>query len=173
MDKIITRVLGNSALISRVAWMPLSLGIAMSMTTMSGRSSFDKRTASCPSCASPMHSNSSFCSSSERRPSKKILWSSAIRTVRTERLDVDDFATAFGVNGLAPSLSAALRKANHRARLVQLRTGEFHYGSPDFRSPFPLDDGRDDQSVVSPSRTAYFVRSEMLRRPSLSRMCLR
>ena len=63
----------------RVASMPLSPGMLMSMTTTSGTRERAASTASSPVAASPTTSVSAIDSSSARRPPRKSGWSSAIR----------------------------------------------------------------------------------------------
>jgi hypothetical protein len=63
----------------RVASMPFKSGIEMSITTICGRSDCASSIASKPFAASPHTSMPAF-SSTARRPSRIILWSSAIST---------------------------------------------------------------------------------------------
>ncbi|CAM5480413.1 hypothetical protein SALBM217S_06998 [Streptomyces griseoloalbus] len=70
----------SAATISRVASMPLSSGMRMSIRTTSGASSRTCSTASRPLTASPTTSMSGMALSSTEKPSRTIIWSSAIRT---------------------------------------------------------------------------------------------
>ncbi len=79
-----TRAAASAATISRVASMPLSSGMRMSIRTTSGSSAATWRTASRPLTASPTTSMSGIAPSSTENPSRTIIWSSAIST-RTGR----------------------------------------------------------------------------------------
>src|ERR1700690_1177363 len=76
-----TLIFGNALRIWRVASRPFRSGMAMSMTTTSGRCSFVRITDSRPSRASATTSISPSGSSRARRPSRAIVWSSASRTL--------------------------------------------------------------------------------------------
>src|SRR5579885_2649967 len=80
MLKMIMPVFGSRLRICAAASIPFSIGIAMSMTTMSGLNSAARRTASRPSAASPMTDTSSDFSSRARSPWRTIPWSSAMST---------------------------------------------------------------------------------------------
>src|SRR6266404_1225212 len=68
-------------MIRRVASKPLSSGMAMSMTTTSGRSCFAIWTAWRPFSASPTMAMSGSASKSTWNPCRTMAWSSASRTV--------------------------------------------------------------------------------------------
>jgi hypothetical protein len=75
-----TRIRGFAASTRRVASMPPSPGIFMSMSTTSGSSSPLRLMASSPVVASPATSMSGCVERRPRIPSRKRGWSSAIRT---------------------------------------------------------------------------------------------
>lgn len=70
----------SAATISRVASMPFSSGMRMSIRTTSGDSSRTFATASRPLTASPATSMSGIAFSRTEKPSRTIIWSSAIST---------------------------------------------------------------------------------------------
>src|SRR5215469_10584086 len=80
MLRIMILISGSRLRIWDVASTPFSIGMAMSITTILGRSSAARRTASRPSEASPTTETSGDFSSSARRPWRTIPWSSAINT---------------------------------------------------------------------------------------------
>ena len=65
----------------RVAVIPSSTGILMSISTMSGCSSLDSRTACWPSPAWPTTDSPGWLSSSVARPARTRAWSSAMTTL--------------------------------------------------------------------------------------------
>ena len=71
---------GFSLRIWIVASMPPRPGMAMSIRMTSGASRRASSTASCPLAASPTTVMSSDIANSARTPSRRIAWSSAIRT---------------------------------------------------------------------------------------------
>src|SRR5512143_1819388 len=77
MLRITTAVRGFDARMRRVASMPFMFGMAMSITTTSGKCSSARRTLSRPSAASATTAMSVCFSSSARRPSRTTVWSSA------------------------------------------------------------------------------------------------
>src|SRR5213076_112 len=79
--RINTRVAGCAATMRRVAAIPSSTGMRMSISTTSGRSRRASVTASSPSPASPTTVVSGSVSKIFRRPTRTSAWSSAIRTV--------------------------------------------------------------------------------------------
>src|SRR6201995_390868 len=72
--------LGAASFMARAASMPLTFGIRMSMSTMSGRASPARVTASAPSLAWPTSSRSGSSSRTDASPRRNSAWSSAIRT---------------------------------------------------------------------------------------------
>jgi hypothetical protein len=72
------RVADPSLTSRRVASMPSSTGIRMSISATSGRVRRISATAAAPSAASPTTSMPGSSSSSDRKPARTIAWSSAI-----------------------------------------------------------------------------------------------
>jgi len=70
----------SSAITRRVASIPSSCGIRMSISTTSGLSRRASSTASMPSAASPTTSRSSSASRIILKPARTSAWSSAIST---------------------------------------------------------------------------------------------
>jgi hypothetical protein len=73
MDNASTRAFGSASVIRRVASIPFKSGMATSMMTTSGASSLASLTDDRPFSASPTIWMSLSCSSSVRRPWRRIL----------------------------------------------------------------------------------------------------
>src|ERR1019366_3869133 len=84
-----TRAWGLAAVRRRVASMPLSSGMATSITTISGRSSAARSTASRPLPASPTISMSAWAARIILKPWRTTAWSSANRMRMRFMLDRD------------------------------------------------------------------------------------
>ena len=87
MVSMTIRALGAASFMARAASMPLVLGMRMSISTTSGRTSPARATASAPSLAWPTSSMSGSSTRTISRPRRKSAWSSAIST----RIGSEDF----------------------------------------------------------------------------------
>src|SRR5215470_1505363 len=118
---------GYFSLICRVASMPLSSGMAQSITVTRGRRLQASCTASWPSLASPTTEISSSSSSIRRKPRRTRAWSSTSRTV----ILCVGMALHFFTGNLKADEGAALHpRRNHDCPADKLRSLS-HGNQPD------------------------------------------